>query len=207
MLSLVASLIAKTDNQVFQEFWSATVRGLWLVLTSGDTKYLKPEGTEILWRSFHKYRLQMNENWIKLLQALGLNEKGQHVYLVCQYLLQAVLQSMTEDKHCKDKPTDDPVEGKTKSESISPQEEQVLRYVSGYIPFSLYKQLSKQKNDAAVIFCKFLKSWKVDGVDETARTFLQYTKDWVEKQNRGGLFCVSDGPCVDGSNVKRKNAV
>ena len=193
MLSLVASLISKTDTQAFQEFCSATVSGLWLVVTSGDTKYLKPEGSEILWSNFHKYRLQMNENWIKLLQALGMNEKGQHVYLVCQYLLQAVIQHMIEDKHRKDKPMDDPTKGKTLSESLSAQEEQVLRYVSGYIPFSLYKQLSKQKNETALTFCKFLKSWKVDSVDETARTFLQYTNDWVEKQNRGGLFRVSDG--------------
>ncbi|XP_038065776.1 chromatin modification-related protein YNG2-like [Patiria miniata] len=48
-------------------------------------------------------------------------------------------------------------------------------------------------NDTAITYCKFLKSWKVDCSDETARTFLQYTNDWIDKQNRGGLFRVSDG--------------
>ncbi|XP_038057804.1 uncharacterized protein LOC119729269 [Patiria miniata] len=191
MLSLVASLMAKTNTEALQDFCAATVSGLWFVITAGDSKYLKPEGYEILWRAFHKYRLEVNDKWIELLQAMGLYREGQHVHLVCQFLLQAVLQAIIEDRNKQDKPIDNQAE--TKSESLSPQEEQVLRYVSGYIPFSLFKNLNKQKNDTAMTYCKFLKSWKVDCSDETARTFFQYTNDWIDKQNRGGLFRVSDG--------------
>ena len=128
---------------------------------------------------------------LNLLKILGLHEEGQHIYLVCQFLLQRVLQSILEDRNRRDKPVEEPIQAQ--SESLSPQEEQVLRYVSGYITFSLYKCLNKQKNDSAVTHCQFLKSWKVDCGDETARTFLQYTNDWIDKQNRGGLFRVKDG--------------
>ena len=42
------------------------------------------------------------------------------------------------------------------------------------------------------IYCKFLKSWKVSS-STMAKTFLDYTNEWINLQNRGGLYHVSDG--------------
>ena len=191
MMSLVSHLSEKTETREFQDFCLSTVSGLWLVATAGDGKTLKPEGYETMWRTFHKFRLAITGDWNDLLHNLGINEEGQHIHIVCQYLLQAVLQAIIEERNQTDKPMDEP-QSESTSQSLSPEEEQVLRYVSGYIPFSLSKKLKTQCNETAQTYYKFLKTWQVSCSD-TAKTFLQYTQEWINKQNRGGLFKVSDG--------------
>ena len=41
------------------------------------------------------------------------------------------------------------------------------------------------------MYCQFLSCWSVQCIT-SGRTFLAYTKEWIEAQNRGRLFTVSD---------------
>ena len=78
---------------------------------------------------------------------------------------------------------------------LTTSEEQTLRYVAGYIPYSMKKKYSKFKvksvSDAVV---DFFNSWSTQMTDDSAEvmTFLAYTNTWIEKCNRGGLFVVKD---------------
>ncbi|XP_038062542.1 uncharacterized protein LOC119733034 [Patiria miniata] len=93
------------------------------------------------------------------------------------------------DRNSHDKP--ERTVNVSKSEKISKEEEQVLRYVAGYIPFALYKRFKMHKNKVAEMYCKLLSSWKVPSSSNT-KTFLDYTHEWIKLQNRGGLFTISD---------------
>ena len=75
---------------------------------------------------------------------------------------------------------------------LTPMEEATIRYVSGYIPYSLKKKYSKLKDiHTKEPILAVLNVWS-DELDGSHETFLQYTKEWVDKVNRGGLFKVSD---------------
>ena len=71
-------------------------------------------------------------------------------------------------------------------------EENTLRYVAGYIPYSLLKMLAERPDSPGKIaLVTILHTWNKDEGGKTM-SFLDYTRDWVEKVNRGGLFLVND---------------
>ena len=71
---------------------------------------------------------------------------------------------------------------------LTADEHQVLRYVAGYVLVSIRKEYSK--NSALVEWI----NQQTDVDDSPRGSFIEFTKIWIEKVNRGGLFLVSD--CV-----------
>ena len=67
---------------------------------------------------------------------------------------------------------------------LTKDELNALRYIAGYIPFKLLKKLQKRQE-----FRRWLEGMAVEG---TETSFLDYTKEWIERVNRGGLFRVND---------------
>ncbi len=72
--------------------------------------------------------------------------------------------------------------------TLTSDEENILRYVAGYIPFKL---LNRYENDISssdgIIEC--LSAMAVTGEDGS---LLEYTTKWIGLVNRGGLFEVND---------------
>ena len=81
--------------------------------------------------------------------------------------------------------------------TLKADEEQALRYAAGYVPMKLQKKYKKQTdNPTAIKYVEFLSDMH-EGDDEGAGSsadvdFLQYTKLWVEKVSRGGLFSINN---------------
>ena len=75
---------------------------------------------------------------------------------------------------------------------LSKEEQKNLRYVAGFIPFSLSKKYKNKSGDVADSVRKLLNSWR-DNVnsDATSHPYLEHTKSWVESKNEGGLFLVN----------------
>lgn len=75
---------------------------------------------------------------------------------------------------------------------LTAPEENTLRYVAGYIPHSIFKKLENQtESDSKSALVSVLHSWnKEQGGNHM--NFLNYTREWTEKINRGGLFLVND---------------
>lgn len=76
---------------------------------------------------------------------------------------------------------------------ISVEEEKVLRYVSGFIPFALKKRFSRLKESmlkSAVL--QLINTWCVEGECEDATDFYDYTLSWTNRINRGGLMIVKE---------------
>ena len=65
------------------------------------------------------------------------------------------------------------------------EEENIVRYVSGYVAMKLGKKFKKQNGEKASQFMECLTRMSVMG-DDTS--FYNYTKQWVKSVNRGGLF-------------------
>lgn len=73
-------------------------------------------------------------------------------------------------------------------------EENIIRYAAGFVLFSLKRQcMKRQSSDAQYnekIAC--LNAISVSNEISNPQTFLDYTKCWLEKQNRGGLFLLNN---------------
>ena len=71
-------------------------------------------------------------------------------------------------------------------------EENTLRHVSRYIPYSLRQKHLKLKDGVTSrAILSVIKFWCVDPAS-SSKTFLQYTKEWTSNINRGGLINVTD---------------
>ena len=71
---------------------------------------------------------------------------------------------------------------------LTAEEENILRYACGFIPFKLLKRYQKQSTQKAAQFVECLSSMAVSGQEN----FQDYTTEWIRKVDRGGLFCASE---------------
>ena len=79
------------------------------------------------------------------------------------------------------------------TEKISPREENILRYVSGYILYSLrlkFKKMNISTTTKAVLVV--IDSWSEDPKDKDEKSFLEYTTHWISQVDRRRLFKVND---------------
>ena len=72
---------------------------------------------------------------------------------------------------------------------ITKDEENILRYICGYIAMKLKHKFLKVKSERGAQFVECLSKMENDG---PTTSFLDYTQEWVKKVNREGLFVVSD---------------
>ena len=81
--------------------------------------------------------------------------------------------------------------------TLTSDEENALRYASGFVPFKLLKKYSRQSTERAVSFTQVLRSMSNDEDELTVDhdhdyTFVNYTCAWLSLIDRGGLFRVND---------------
>ncbi len=69
------------------------------------------------------------------------------------------------------------------------EEDNAVRYASGYVSMKLSKKFEKQSGNKAAQFVQCLNNMAMVGNDSS---FYEYTKEWVESVDRGGLFLVND---------------
>ena len=69
------------------------------------------------------------------------------------------------------------------------EEENVIRYMSGYVALKLMKKYKKEDYTKASQFVECLAGMAVDGPESS---FYEYTKEWMKLVDRGGLFQVNE---------------
>ena len=72
---------------------------------------------------------------------------------------------------------------------FSKVEESIIRYACGYVGMKLYNRFVKQPGEKAAAFVECIDHMRAGGPTSSLQ---EYTREWVEKVNRGGLFDVSD---------------
>ena len=71
---------------------------------------------------------------------------------------------------------------------LGADEENVIRYMAGYIPFKLLKAYKKKNSDEAAAVVDCLSAMAQSGPEDD---FYAYTEEWTKAISRGGLFEVS----------------
>ncbi len=122
-----------------------------------------------MWSAFHKARLRPEElpkMWEDLFQFLGMQVKD-------KFLEQCVNQKLFDA---------------TINQHLTSDELNVLQYVGGFVPHSLLKRFERCKK-----YCKFLECLREMAVAGDNESYLfDYTKVWMEKVNRGGIFSLNN---------------
>ena len=78
------------------------------------------------------------------------------------------------------------------SASLTKEEEKVLRYVAGFIPFSLKKIYQYKNSPIAKAVLDLIKSWMMNKEEEQEDSMYAYTKSWIDRIDRGGLMVVNE---------------
>ena len=133
-----------------------------------------------MWKAFHEHSItELPQVWNRFMQTINFELDP----LVSQTANHKMFEEMIKAKFgvvCR----------KLVSQAaLSKDEECIVRYAAGYIPFVLMKKYQKSCSMASVSIVECLSSMAVNG-DES--NFLEYTRDWLVKINRGGLFEVND---------------
>ncbi|CAH1795094.1 unnamed protein product, partial [Owenia fusiformis] len=81
---------------------------------------------------------------------------------------------------------------KTVTSNMTRDEEMALRYVAGFIPFSITKQYNRYKHSKYEVMGRCLRLWKGTNELDNVESEEQYTNAWTEKVNRGGLFVIKE---------------
>ena len=127
-----------------------------------------------LWNDFHGI-LQLPQPdplWTQIVNRLLFN--------------QDLVRCIGEDVRREHQPT---LSAVSATDELGSDEENIIRYIAGYIPYKLMKVYEKKdtQEDANVLDC--LSEMAISGpVDD----FYAYTQEWTRAINRGGLFEVKD---------------
>lgn len=140
---------------------------------------------EKMWMSFSRAReCELPALWgifLKSIKCASALEEPLFMELVNETFL---------EKFIKSKYATPPTVNETvKPPSMTRDEENIIRYACGYVGMKLHDRFIKQHGSKAAEFVECIDTMHVTG---PASSLLDYTREWVDKVNRGGLFYVSD---------------
>lgn len=159
--------------------------------TSGDSKKFKADQREKMWQTFHIVcsSLDFIQEVNAYLCPAILQEHCSTLFI--QTFLRKMFEKIVHSKLDSSATHHLDIAAVTQ---ISNVEENIVRYAAGFVPFSLRRQClrrqSKDKKYDEKIAC--LNAISVNNEDCEHETFLDYTKHWLAKQNRGGMFLLNN---------------
>ena len=158
----------------------------------------KNSDLEIMWKNVHQYATNSSSrsSWLDVcLNHVDVNSQ-EFVSLLHFIVMFSVKSVMLLENDLKKKDGKQP-ESK-ECNTLSTEEQEILSYVAGYLVFSLkrkYKRIQESGSSKAVAVAalQLLTSLEIRGGRSIeSKTFLDFTRKWMEKVNRGGLVQVND---------------
>ena len=189
---LATKILEKESNPDIEQF--ARSISLWLLpaINLPGNSAAREQSCRILNSSLCSSVYQ-NE-WQKLLDQINVSTKSQADNMLYTYLITKSYERSMVWKNDVLINTDTAIDfDKIK---ITEQEEKVLRYVAGYIPFSLKKQFwSRRHQEIGMVVTELVCSWMLKEDKESDLQFsslYEYTMPWTNRINRGGLMVVNE---------------
>jgi len=185
---LVATLAKKileavsANEHVFSCYSEQLCTGLFTIL--GNPLTILKNSSSMLTR-FYNYRIgkKQKEHWMRLLSDLEVDASED----TALFLFNCIMDCFLKECIASHKPD---AELTIPARSLTRNEEETLYYVSGYLIFSLKKNLPNNSNKKLML--QLLDSWGSKSDDDLDNlTLADYTKSWVSQVNRGGLYQVS----------------
>ena len=158
-----------------------------------DVNLVKEKDQEILWKLIHNYKVneRLIKEWDIYLQQYN-DDSSSYLYLLDTFVMNIVnyVIEFENRQKCKNLPMT------PKEVPLNDNEQQILRYVSGYIVFALkkkYNLLSKssKSKEVAIAALQLLGTFMKCQISKVHNS-LDFTHRWVEQVNRGGLAEVKD---------------
>ena len=141
---------------------------------------------ERLWVSFAKIRAErLPTLWKRFLQDIGCASSIEEPLLM-ELTNESLLESMAKDMYSIPQPEE---RTPTCDMYLSKDEQNIIRYACGYVGMKLHNQFVKQPGEKAASFVECIDYMHAVG---PSSSLLEYTREWIDKVNRGGLFDVSD---------------
>ena len=142
---------------------------------------------EKMWCAFHRIAVsELPEIWNGLFSSLGLNYDDQ---LLLQSTNQKLFEMSLTNHFGSYLPTEKQTTSKSNEISLTKDELNALQYVGGFVPHALLKRYERNTGQKYERFFECLGNMAV--VSDTS-DFIDYTKEWMSKVNRGGLFPLND---------------
>ena len=183
-LQQATRLIGKSTQPRYQDNFDNFAVKLVNVLEttfSKSTEYTRSRAVqrEKIWQAFHVVRIsKLVDLWEQLIKSLEEDLDP----LVQQNVNQKLYEDIIKSKCCSHPST-------MSTHTLTPDEENIIRYASGYVPMVLMKKHERNVSEKSASFVECLSCMAVNGEEST---ILEYTSQWVSKVNRGGLFEVND---------------
>lgn len=142
-----------------------------------------------IWTSFHQVRQEkLPSVWKKFLSSINIvSEDPLLQQSVNQRLFDKFLQEYCQGFIESRSDTDQTTSEDAGTSSMSKDELNVLQYVGGYVPHSLLKKYEK-RIQSGTKYEQFVTCLRNMAVLSEHDSFLEYTKEWIQRVNRGGLF-------------------
>ena len=180
----IAECFMKNRDKCNVEKLHASLSLLWNAVSAGDSKKYVTAKHEKMWQALHF--MCSNSSFIEELKSyLCPALRDQHPSTIfIQTLVRKLFEKiiiLKSGKQSGSEATESPKE-------ITNVEESILRYAAGYVPFALKKKCKKRQCPESDVQIKYLNAIGVMSEVEDPQSFLEYTKCWIAKQNRGGLF-------------------
>ena len=178
----IEAVTIESNQLVFDDFASKMIQAMERCFSScSSTCRSKSVKREKIWTAFHRMRMtELAQTWLDLfehgfpkLPSLAyqtINRMLFSDYLKCHLDLASTTNTVNLD--------------------LSVDEENILRYAAGFVPFKLlkkYEDKCSNSSDLSIIEC--LSSMAVNGEESD---FLSYTTKWSLLIDRGGLFEIND---------------
>ena len=156
---------------------------------------LTEKNIQIVFSKMHKMTLKTEEKekWVTVLgEQVKTAQFGSLFQFVCMQIVERIM-SMENKLRKGD------VNTTVTEYAFTPAEQEVIRYAAGYIIYSLRKRYYKLSRStkkttkvAATATLQFLDLVKVKAHGLESKTFLDFTRKWIELRNRGGLVVIND---------------
>ena len=183
----ILSQVAESEeiSKLFEDFSDELCASLEKICETGRSLKSHSAVRGRLWSGFHKATLsELPPMWKRFISSLGIECKE---HLLCQSVNQKLFE-MVMLKFFNSKSTVDIQNSTSTTEEVmlTKDELNALQYVGGFVPYSLLKRFERHEKKYRQFF-ECLEEMAV-GNETGGVDFLEYTKEWIGKVNRGGLF-------------------
>ena len=184
---------------MFDEFCNTLYSRLQALCKASKTQKSHSTMRARLWTAFHKVAVHdLPPIWDNLFCSLGLVYKDK---MICQSANQKLFEMLL-TKHFNEHIPQGTATAKRSAVDdvfITKNELNILQYVGGFVPHALLQKF--ERNSRRYEQCiECLREMAVAG---DSSDFLQYTREWISKVNRGGLFPLNDQTFLQFTEIEK----
>ena len=176
----------KDSIQSNMDLYQIITSNLYDIVNACESHTLLSEGRKSMWREFYNY-LSSNQNssW-----SIVKNVSGVENFDLLKFKLSSKLVELLFTENVDVAVSVDDSDATSEPSKIDDREQNILKYVSGFVVFSLTKKYSLLDNEVHTKFVKVLDTWSLKNANQAV--WFEFKDKWLNLVNRGGLVDVNN---------------